>query len=305
METPRELKIRPLKNSDKRSVFAIHERCEAAANLRARLTSSQFKFWVEQPTVKAFSATIKGRMVGFARAVEQKTAGVATLFVHLTVDPEFRRRGIGSSLFAHLSSLAASNYLGAIETGLYDGDVDFSKFLQSRDFRRVSHELIMELDGKRSPIRAARIPGGYRFQEYRPKQDAQHLAKLFNEAAEGLSLLSPITVKQLENFELSARFQPEFVTLLFDYDERPAGFARGVMDVTEQVGSIEMLVVNRKMRGQGLGGRLLGQLLYLFRVSGAQIIQTRVEGENERALQMYEKAGFQLANRQTRLRMYL
>jgi ribosomal protein S18 acetylase RimI-like enzyme len=86
-------------------------------------------------------------------------------------------------------------------------------------------------------------------------------------------------------------FLPEATWLLGSPDGY-CGTVQGRRDRTGQ-GAIQNIGVTALHCGRGLGSALLGQALMGFRLAGLQRVYLEVTAQNERAVRLYRRAGFQ------------
>jgi mycothiol synthase len=237
---------------------------------------------------------------GIALAVED---GVVCGFVsprheNLTVHPQYRRRGHGRRLFATGMDLAAK--AGSDEIDLF---VPLSgparPFAQAMGLSYRSSLWLLELTpGIAVPEPAlpagvvARAPGDW--------LPLQRYVDLMNAAfADHPSPLS-WTVDEIEHAQAQPGFDPTTSLLVSPADrpEEPVAFVRAFLAPPESddpapVGQVRLIGVLPQWRGRGLGRELLRWGVAQMRSHGAVRIQLSVEAENELALGLYRRTGFE------------
>jgi len=218
----------------------------------------------------------------------------------LTVHPEFRRRGHGRRLFAAGLDLAAR--VGWEEVRFY---VPLSgaghEFARAMGMTYRSSMWLMYLAPEMAVPEPAFAPDVVTraFGDWLPLQT---FVDLLNGAfADHPSPLS-WTLAQIQYAHGRPDFDPS-TTMLVSPTDRPAdpvAFGRIALVPPEAgefvpVGEIRLVGVLPQWRGRGLGRELLRWGVAQLRARGAGRIQLSVEAENELALGLYRRAGFQPA----------
>ena len=86
-----------------------------------------------------------------------------------------------------------------------------------------------------------------------------------------------------------------YTSLVLEHSGKVIGY--GIMSVAAGEAHLLNLVLSESARRMGNGRRLLEHLMEVARLAGAEGIYLEVRPSNERALQLYERAGFQLLGR--------
>ena len=128
------VKIRRASKEDLPTIIALDERVTRVP--KTEYWRDLFERFSEREQGRAiFIADIDGRVVGFAigevRAWEFGSPPCGWIF-GLDVDPEFRERGIGSLLFAALTSFFRSSGVGTVRTMLRRDDNLIMSFFRSQ-----------------------------------------------------------------------------------------------------------------------------------------------------------------------------
>jgi mycothiol synthase len=225
---------------------------------------------------------------------------VSPRYEDLTVHPEFRRRGHGRRLFAAGLDLAART--GLAEFQLYvPHDGPGRAFAEAMGMAYRSSLWRLDLPPTTAVLRPAFPPDVL----VRPIGGWLPLAALVDLVnACFVDHPSPIswTLGQIELAHSQPDFDPSSVLLVSPLG-RPdvaVAFARTALgpaeeDDTRPVGEIRLLGVLPEWRGRGLGRELLRWGVARLRTAGAGRIQLSVEAQNERALGLYHRAGFEPA----------
>jgi ribosomal protein S18 acetylase RimI-like enzyme len=85
-------------------------------------------------------------------------------------------------------------------------------------------------------------------------------------------------------------------TWIAEVDDQMAGFA--IVEWAEGGAYIQTLEVLPERRGSGIGGELLRRVEGAAKDAGAELIWLHVDGENGRAIRLYERHGYGYKNRQ-------
>lgn len=216
----------------------------------------------------------------------------------LTVHPEFRRRGHGRRLFA--AGLELAFKVGWNEVRFYvplsGGGPAFAGAMgmaYRSSMWRLDLAPEMAVPG---PAFSADVVARA-FGDWLPLQE---FVDLINAAfADHPSPLS-WTLAQIEYAHGRPDFDPTAIMILSPTDRppNPVAFARIAVGPPEEgelapVGEIRLVGVLPQWRGRGLGRELLRWGVAQLRVRGAGRIQLSVEAENELALGLYRRTGFQ------------
>jgi ribosomal-protein-alanine N-acetyltransferase len=86
-----------------------------------------------------------------------------------------------------------------------------------------------------------------------------------------------------------------YTSLVLEHSGKVIGY--GIMSVAAGEAHLLNLVLSDSARRMGNGRRLLEHLMDVARLAGAEGIYLEVRPSNQRALQLYERAGFELLGR--------
>jgi mycothiol synthase len=219
----------------------------------------------------------------------------------LTVHPELRRRGHGRRLFAAGMEIVAR--AGEDEICLFVPSTGAGpEFAASMGlaYRSSLWRLVLSPD---AAVPSPAFPGdvvGRTFGDWIP---LAQFVDFLNHSFAGHP--SPIswTIGQVEYAHRRPGFDPTSILLLAPTDspERPIGFARIALAPPEdggggpRVGEVALVGVLPQWRGRGLGRELLRWGVAQLLARGAGHIQLTVEAENELALGLYLRTGFEPA----------
>jgi mycothiol synthase len=220
----------------------------------------------------------------------------------LTVHPEFRRHGHGRRLFAAGMEVVAR--AGEEAICLYVPSTGAGpEFASAMGLAYRSSLWRLNLSpgaAVPSPV----FPGGVVGRAYGDWIPLPQFVDFLNHSFAGHP--SPIswTVGQIEYVHIRPEFDPTSILLLTpaDLPERPIGFARIALGPPEdgggggaRVGEVALIGVLPQWRGRGLGRELLRWGVAQLLARGAGPIQLTVEAENELALGLYLRTGFEPA----------
>jgi len=79
--------------------------------------------------------------------------------------------------------------------------------------------------------------------------------------------------------------------LVADVSGRVVGYVIGLLE-RGRVGHVISIAVHPKLRGKGIGERLLRQLLMRLKAKGARLARLEVRPSNKSAIALYKKMGF-------------
>jgi mycothiol synthase len=218
----------------------------------------------------------------------------------LTVHPEFRRRGHGRRLFAAGLELAAK--VGWDEIRLY---VPLSGGGQAfaRAMGMAYHSSMWRLDlAPEAAVPEPAFPAGFVGREMGEWLPLQKFVELLN--ATFADHPSPVswTLAQIEYAHGRPDFDPTAIMLVSPTDRPadPVAFVRTALgppeaDEPAPIGEIRLVGVLPQWRGRGIGRELLRWGVAQLRARGTGVIKLSVESENELALGLYRRTGFEPA----------
>jgi mycothiol synthase len=247
-------------------------------------------------------ASMVGAPAGVALAVED---GVVCGYVgprqnDLTVHPDFRRRGHGRRLLE--AGLAIAANAGLNEILLYvPPTAPGIAFAQAVGLRYRSSLWLFSL-AQTITVPAPVWPDGVVVRAMGDWLDLGKLVALMNASFAGHP--SPMTWTRAELEQAHGRQEPgQSTTLLVlpaDRPDDPVAFVRTAVqppqaDALAPLGEVRLVGVVPEWRGRGLGRELLRWGVEWLRARGAGTISLNVEAENELALGLYRRTGFEPA----------
>jgi ribosomal protein S18 acetylase RimI-like enzyme len=217
-----------------------------------------------------------GRVAGYAAAGE----GGRSI---LLVDPGDGPEPALGALVAWLGER------GHHEVDSYGRDARRIAWLEANGFthRRSFFDLQRAIDPPLAPVA---WPSGVTIARYRPGEDAEAVhALIYVDAA--WADVPGNTTRSLETWR--SKLTPDDRGWVARRDGRPVGWVAGRV-FSDGRGCVEQLAVARSARGLGLGRALLLHSLAELRERGATSFALGVQGENESAVGLYRKAGFEV-----------
>jgi mycothiol synthase len=226
---------------------------------------------------------------------------VAPRHEQLTVHPEHRRRGHGRRLFE--AGLAMAARAGLAEIRLYvpttAGSLAFARAMglaYRSSLWRFGLAAGADVPAPEWPAAVAVRPLG----DWLPLPRYVDLLNTSFADHPGPILW---TLEEIEHAHARPGYDPTTTVLVapIERPEDPIAFARIALgpddaddaDDALPVGDVRLIGVLPEWRGRGLGRELLRWAVAELRVRGAGRIQLTVEAENERALGLYRRAGFE------------
>jgi mycothiol synthase len=205
--------------------------------------------------------------------------------MRILVDPERRRRGLGTALLGEAEALARSSGNRVLQ-GTVDGTWRPGRaFAEARGFDVFVRNLLLERDA--SPASEPTLDASVRLREYRPSDEhawaAMHNATLIrdrefaHETAESLA-------SQLRS--------PDCTLWLAEVDA-PVGYC--FVQLRGERGYVHEIGVLAAWSGRGIGAALLCRGIETLRKRGATRIALATEDDNDRAQRLYARRGFVLA----------
>jgi len=223
---------------------------------------------------------------------------VGTRQEDLTVHPDFRRRGHGRRLLE--AGLEIVRRDGERELLLYVATTGPAEaFARAMGMTYTSSLWRFELP----PATAVPEPAFSTDFVCRPLSDwlaLQRYVELMNTCFRGHPTPLSWSVEEISYVQRRGEFDTSSVMLVCPTDrpDDPVAFARSTLQPpeegsTEPVGEVRLIGVLPEWRGHGLGRELLRWGVAHARAQGAGAVRLSVEAENERALGLYRRNGFE------------
>ncbi len=219
----------------------------------------------------------------------------------LVVDPDRRRRGLGSALFETLRSQ------GAVATVWAHGDLPPARHFADRHGLsrvRTLHRMARPL-GPADAALAPRFPAGYALRSFRPGNEDAWLvvnAAAFADHPEQGRVDRPA----LDALMREDWFAPEDLLLLWGPDGELAGSHWTKIDPSQTIsgpagevaaGEVYVVAVAPGHQGRGLAGPLTGAGLAHLARRGLTAVVLYVDEENAAAMRTYRRLGFRTVAR--------
>lgn len=285
-------------------VLLIEERSRALLGKPPASTSKHITSFLSWDHVKFRVIQLGSQTVGFTRTCIFWESRTPHLQVQITVDPGFRRLGVGNCIFGQILSEAQG--LAAIDTKVFSEDNAYLSFLMKRGFSFLqdSWNMIVLLDAV--PVSQVTVPPGFQIRPYCLGRDKQIFAELYNAMFCSERLFWPLAADDMAKIESRAIFDPSLVMLLYTDSEKPVGLVHAIPNYPNGQGWIENIDVLPQYQRQGLGRFLLRYAMQkLAQSAGLNKLLLSVESSNRQALQLYYSVGFVRTERHLRMRKEL
>lgn len=218
--------------------------------------------------------------------------------LHGIVDPEWRGRGLGTSLLAlaeerarALEPAVPAGVRAVLRTHVNGFHRPVTELLEQTGFTPVRRFWRMEIR-LGGPPSAPEWPAGFSLRPFQPGRDEAVAHFLHQDCFADHYGFVPEPLEQWLKRTQRKEFDPSLWHLLFD-GEQPCGFA--FCSFYGEAGWIANLGVRRPWRGKGLGERLLRQMFHQFWQLGRTRVGLGVDSESlTGATRLYERAGMQV-----------
>lgn len=262
----------------------------------------------EQATLLLKNRGLRDARLWMAEDDAGRAVGFALLhgpLLDLVVHPDARRQGIGTTLAA--DALAKVDRVEAWSHGDHPGAARLAeRFGLARE-----RELLIMRRPTSSPLPAAEIPPGVRIRTFTPADEpsvlAVNAAAFAHHPEQG-----DLTYEDFRERRDEPWFDPEGLFLAVP-DDAPSpgddgfellGFHWTKVHAHEDppYGEVYVVAVNPRAAGRGLGSLLTNVGLRHLAEQGLDEVILYVDGDNEPAIALYERAGFTLARTEAQYR---
>jgi mycothiol synthase len=213
------------------------------------------------------------------------------------VHPSYRDHGVGSALVNSVVDTATEWGGKYISTAIPEDSPGSLRFLERHGFQEVRRFFKMRLNDF-SQLAAPTLPEGYSIRTFTPGQDEAAFVHVFNTAFEGHWDFTPLAEAEVAQWNKRMSFNPRGCFLLFDGD-RMVGFMTVLYNpdqaaqTGEAVARIFEMGVLPEYRSKGLGFEMLKQAIGYAKDRGMKAVDLVTDAENEAAVKLYDKVGFQ------------
>lgn len=229
--------------------------------------------------------------------VDETVVGfVAPHHQQLVVHPTNRRRGVGTRLVEAALAFARVNGDAVLTLAPPPGRADAETFASRLGFAYDRSLWLLRLSPDRE-VPAPVFPVGVAARTFEPDEDIPRYVGLINSAF--IDHPSPIfvSIEAVERAHAQPGWEPDGIHLLTDRSDpaTPIAFCRARIDIDDagqRIGEISLIGVAATWRGRGLGRELLRWGVMYLRDRAVDDLTLHVEAKNDRALGLYERAGF-------------
>jgi mycothiol synthase len=285
-ESPIELTIRPYRPGDDAALATILWAAFDAGELHGS-TRSDIQNW------QAGLAGDPSRTI--VAITDGEVAGLLTLPTeHLVVSSSFRRRGIGTHLVEAAETLRIERGENSLYLALPRDNPGALAFYRSLGWHYHHSLWSMRIDNDVDVPAPVFPPSVVRYPYHHDV--IPRLTELINTIFLDHPTPLSVTIDQMTFVHTNPAFDPESLCLLAaaDSPDTLVGFCRVGFDRSDdnRKGWIPLIGVRREWRRHGLGRELLNWGITYARQHDVSAVYLAVEGENERALRIYEETGF-------------
>lgn len=262
--------------------------------MRSRLTAHLHQPRSD-PAKNVLLAEQNGRPIAYAKIDLEINIHRAVLWIH--VEPENRRTGVASALFDVVSDYSKTVGIKKLHVPEHVRDPASTAFLSASGMRPVRNYWRMRTtvtDDDNFFIDYRHLHPRVKVLPFHPDTDMELLTDLQNLAFSDSWGFSPNSVEEVRGkFDIPG-YGPEGVIFLAVEDEFVA-YAWTAMPPSghPNLGEISMTGVSPDHRVRGLGRQIVSAAIRNLAQRGACNVELEVDSENEAALSLYGKFGFQ------------
>lgn len=220
--------------------------------------------------------------------------------VLLSVLPEYRRRGLGTALYARVSAWLAEHNVRQIDAPAPEGDQESLGFASRRGFREVERNRRMILDLTAIEPDSVAPPEGIEIMTWAERPDLAH--GIYEVACEAFPDIPGDREELMEPFEdwlehelKGSGDRPDATFLALAGDE-VVGYAKFSLTAAQpEIAHHDMTGVKRAWRGRGIAGALKRRQIVWAKAEGYRKVATQNELRNEPIRRLNERLGYREA----------
>ena len=245
-----------------------------------------------------------GKIVGYSIVLRSTDAAEGSFYLDVIVDPEHRKKGVGSSLYEEALAFAIEKGATIVDCEAYDNCPPCREFIEKRGFKLERHlfESVVDLErfdyGRFSHIVEEVEQGGIRFFSLADEGDTEEARRKLHQINYDCSLDDPASSGTFIGFEefnhmfdTADWFIPEGQLLAADGDIY-VGLSALAFIKENQAMYNNMTGVIRPYRGRKIAQALKIVALKFAKAYGAKTIRTHNDSQNHAMLAVNRKLGY-------------
>ncbi|GAA4829724.1 hypothetical protein GCM10023310_03370 [Paenibacillus vulneris] len=292
MKTPREkISFRLHTPSDTHAIVSLISR--EPYHFMYGVTAEEFERDLDEPGERirehTFVVEAGADMAAYFSLCFVKRNSHTAVYCYGTVDPDWRRQGIGTAIFDFIFSklekiaLEESTPIHFIHRAITRIPGETALGIR---FRMQEQQSLEVLRWKAVEDLRHRAPSKEWLFRAPTLADAQAWAEIYNDAFGG----NKSTASVVHEFE-GTGFSPELYLLCTTLSGEPLGFVSATLRGTQ--GRIPTIAVRHEHQKRGIGKAMLSLILQRLTVQGAEDVRLSVDTANAAARSLYSKFGFQ------------
>lgn len=278
------LRVKRIEKKDKQGIYDLVDTVNKVDNLDYSLTEEWLDYVIDEAGEGILVGYYDNQLIGLATCmINSSNRSQATL--NVVIYPNYRRIGLGSSLYNELIEYTNGKQVKVIEAYVKKRLEEAVRFVERRGFQVVLYSWQMELELEKMPAKTIFT--------HEAKNDITFRKATIADGKDYVRVIHECFGDEIGEDSLEQVLKDPSVSIyMLENKGEIIGSTTMQLRKSLSLGYIYDVAVVKEQRGQGLGNYLLQQCILELKQKEIKTASLLVAGENKNALSLYKKVGF-------------